>query len=238
MKRLLSILSFILITFAISCKNEQGKTPGSSKTLSVEDYDKMLSSNPDVQLIDVRSTTEYNGGHLKNARNIDINSRDFDEQVNSLKKKKPVMVYCLSGGRSSEAAGKLKDMGFDVYNLEGGLVKWKAAGKPLEAGSSALAGLSLEDFTKLVSKSNYVLVDFNAQWCGPCKKLSPILDEFADKKRDKLTLLKIDADANPDLLTEKKIEGIPYLELYKDGVMIWKHEGFIEESDLVKETQL
>lgn len=241
MKRIVSIVFFCFASVAfISCQDNGPKGPVINKSISVKEYDSMLQANPNAQIVDVRSTEEYNGGHLKNARNIDINSTGFREQVYSLNKKKPVMLYCLSGGRSSEAAKQLKEMGFaEVYNMEGGLVKWKADGKAVETGSaSKLSGMTKHEFDKEVNKSTYVLVDFNAQWCGPCKKLSPILDELAAKKADKLTLMKIDADQNPVLLDEKKIEGIPYLELYKNGQLVWKHEGFITEADLLKETQL
>lgn len=211
-----------------------------NKTIPVAEYEQKLNAGTDVQLIDVRSTEEYNGGHLKNARNIDVNGGDFDEQANTLKKDKPVLVYCLSGGRSADAASKLKDMGFkEVYNMQGGIMAWTSQGKPVEKGAApTTAGMTMASFTEQVKKSAYVLVDFNAKWCGPCKKMNPILDEVAELKKDKLSLLKIDADENATLLNEKKIEGIPYLELYKDGQLVWKHEGYIEKDQLLKETQL
>lgn len=223
-----------------SCQSTGNNGAGINKLIAVEEYDQKLKTTGDVQLVDVRTTEEYNAGHLKNARNINVNADDFKEQVGSLNKKKPVMVYCKSGGRSAKAAEQLKDMGFtEVYNMDGGIMKWQAAGKPVEAGSAPkVTGMTMADLKQQVSKGQYVLVDYNAKWCGPCKKLSPILDGIAEKKKDKMTLLKIDADENPVLLNEKKIEGIPYLELYKDGQLVWKHEGFIEEAQILSETQL
>lgn len=237
MKQLLFILSVTALLGVTSCK--ESNTNAINKTIPIAEYEQKL-TNADIQLIDVRSTEEFNGGHLKNARNIDVNAGDFDEQVNTLKKDKPVLVYCLSGGRSADAAAKLKDMGFkEVYNMQGGIVAWNAQGKPLEKGAAPRAtGMTIADLTEQVKKSTYVLVDFNATWCGPCKKMNPILDEIAESKKDKLSLLKIDADSNPELLNQKKIEGIPYLELYKDGQLVWKHEGYIEKDQLLKETQL
>ncbi len=228
------------VLLATSCKNEDSKGPAISKELTVQTFDSMLNARPEAQLVDVRTNNEYNGGHLKNARNIDINGTDFREQFSSLNKKKPVMLYCLGGGRGNAAAEELKDLGFkEIYNMQGGITSWRAAGKPVEEGSAAKnAGMTGEDLVKAVNKPNYVLVDFNAQWCGPCKKLSPILDELGEQKKNKLSILKIDADANPALLAEKKIEGIPYLELYKNGELVWKHEGFISAEDIIKETNL
>ncbi|MEO8759652.1 MAG: thioredoxin family protein, partial [Bacteroidia bacterium] len=94
------------------------------------------------------------------------------------------------------------------------------------------------DFNKAVTSDKYVLVDFNAKWCKPCKKMAPMLESIADKKKDKLILIKIDADENKELLKEKQIEAIPFFELYKDGKLVWKHQGEIDEATLLKETNL
>ena len=99
-------------------------------------------------------------------------------------------------------------------------------------------GLTMDAYSKMVSTGKNVLVDFSATWCGPCKRLSPILESIASQRKDKMTLIKLDADDNKDLVRQKGISGIPYLELYKDGKLVWKHEGFIEEDELLKQTNL
>src|ERR1039458_2968592 len=206
-----------------------------NQVLNVDDYEKKLVATPNAQLIDVRTPGEYAEGHLKNARNIDINAGDFEDQLKKLDKSRTVFVYCLSGGRSATAAQKMGEMGFaEVYNMDGGIMKWQSAGKPVEKGPSTPSntGLSMDDYTKLVSGDKYVLVDFSATWCQPCKRLAPILESIAEKKKDKIVLQKIDADDNKDLVKQKGISGIPYLELYKDGKLLWKHQGFIEEDEL------
>ena len=192
-------------------------------------------------MIDVRTPEEYAGGHLKNAININYNSGDFEEELGKLDKHKPVMVYCLSGGRSSRAANKMQDVGFaEVYNMDGGIMNWGNAGKPLDKGSATpkSGGITSEVFNKMVLRNKYVLVDYNAKWCEPCKKLMPILESVAAKRTDSLSLLKIDADDNKDLMKQKSISGIPYLELYKDGQLVWRHNGTIDEALFLKETQL
>lgn len=151
------------------------------------------------------------------------------------------MVYCLAGGRSGEAAEKMKEKGFtEVYNMKGGMMKWNAANKPVEKGTSAPAskGISLADFNKQITSDKYVLVDYNAKWCKPCKKMVPMLEGVADKRKDKVILVKIDADENKELLKEKGIDAIPVVELYKDGKLVWKHSGEIDEATLLKETKL
>ena len=124
--------------------------------------------------------------------------------------------------------------------MEGGIMQWRSAGKPTETGVGATfkPSLNLETFGKLTSSNKYVLVDFNATWCEPCKKMMPVLESLAEKKKDKLSLVKIDADDNKDLLIQKGIASIPYLELYKDGTLVWKHSGYIDEDALLKETKL
>jgi len=98
--------------------------------------------------------------------------------------------------------------------------------------------MSLADFNKQVTSDKYVLVDYNAKWCKPCKKMVPMLESVADKRRDKVILLKIDADENKELLKEKGIDAIPIVELYKEGKLVWKHSGEIDETTLLKETKL
>ena len=210
-------------------------------TISVDEFDKKLTAIKDVQLIDVRTPEEYLEGHLKNALNYNINGSDFENQLSKLDKNKPVMVYCLGGGRSAEAAEIMEKEGFtEVYNMQGGIMKWNAANKPTDTNpvSAEKKGMSLDDFITKVTSDKYVLVDYNAKWCKPCKRMIPMLEELAEKKKDKLLLVKIDADENKNLLKEKGIDAIPVVELYKDGKLVWKHSGEIDEATLLKETKL
>jgi rhodanese-related sulfurtransferase len=189
----------------------------------------------------VRTPEEYQEGHLKNALNYNINGSDFDNQLSNLDKTKPVMVYCLGGGRSAEAAEIMEKKGFvEVYNMQGGIMKWNAANKPTDKNpaSPAKKGMSLVDFNTQITSDKYVLVDYNAKWCKPCKKIIPMLEGLVEKKKDKLILIKIDADENKNLLKEKGVDAIPVIELYKDGKLIWKHNGEIDEATLLNETQL
>lgn len=227
-----------------SCQN-QANSKTSDKTInttiSVDDFEKKLAETKNVQLVDVRTPEEYQEGHLKNSLNYNINGDDFDNQLSKLDKTKPVMVYCLAGGRSAEAAKIMGEKGFtEVYNMQGGFMKWNAANKPLDnvAVSAASKGLTMDDFNKMLKTEKFVLVDYNAKWCKPCKKMAPMLDALADKKKDKLVFIKIDADENKVLLKDKKIESIPVLELYKDGKLVWKHDGEIDEATLLNETKL
>ena len=245
MKKIIFASLLIVAVSMGSCQNPP-KSGTSNKvineTISVDEFDKKLSEKKDAQLVDVRTQEEYQEGHLKDALNYNINGSDFDSQLSKLDKSKPVMVYCLGGGRSAEAASIMQEKGFiEVYNMQGGIMKWNAANKPTDknpATSLSNKGMSMDDFNKKITSDKYVLVDYNAKWCKPCKKMVPMLEGIVDKKKDKVILVKIDADENKGLLKEKGIEAIPMVELYKSGKLIWKHEGEIDETTLLSETKL
>lgn len=235
--KLNAVTMILLFTLALaSCQN----TPGKGGKVSVDEFENLLTSTKNAQLIDVRTGDEFESGHLKNATNININAGDFDQKVNAFDKSKPVFVYCLSGGRSSSAAGFMRKNGFKIVYEMPGIMAWRSAGKELVTGNTAPAktGMTMDEYNKLVTNEKFVLVDFSAVWCQPCKRLSPILDKISAERKDKVILLKMDADENPDLLKQKGIDGIPYLELYKNGKLIWKHQGFIDEQTLLSETKL
>ncbi len=95
------------------------------KVLITEEYKAQITNNK-VQLIDVRTPREYKISHIKGAKNIDFYSGQFALEFNKLNKNKPVYVYCRSGSRSRHASNKLLKMGFtEIYDLKGGIVRWK-----------------------------------------------------------------------------------------------------------------
>ncbi|MDR0781341.1 MAG: thioredoxin TrxA [Pseudomonadales bacterium] len=77
-----------------------------------------------------------------------------------------------------------------------------------------------------------VLVDFWAQWCGPCKMIAPILDELAEEYAGKLKICKLDVDANPATAPQYNIKGIPTLILFKNGEVAGKKVGAVSKSQL------
>ena len=241
MKKIFFIVSLVSLVGMVSCRNTAGSGKMINQTISVDQFDKKLASTANAQLIDVRTPGEYAEGHLKNAVNINCSDADFETQLAKLDKNKPVLVYCLSGGRSSSAADKMKEMGFsEVYNMDGGIMKWGNAGKPInkDITTAKPKGITQDEFNKMISGNKYVLVDYNAKWCEPCKRMLPVLESLAEKKKDKMSLLKIDADDNKDLLKQNGISAIPSLELYQDGKLVWKHDGFIDGNELLIETKL
>lgn len=86
-----------------------------------------------AQLLDVRTASEFSGGHLANARNLDWTNGQLEAAVQELDKSKPVLLYCASGRRSAAAGEYLREQGFtDVVDLSGGISAWSDAGMPVE----------------------------------------------------------------------------------------------------------
>ena len=101
--------------------------------LTVDEFEQMLLEDDTLQLVDVRTAEEYADGHLPGAINIDWRGGDFMEKATTLLgKDRTVMVYCRSGKRSAAAAARLDGAGFKTYNMLGGILAWKEAGKPVE----------------------------------------------------------------------------------------------------------
>jgi thioredoxin len=226
------IFRSVLLFLAVSSCNISGQK---YQTLSVADFDKKIHEG-NVQIVDVRTPEEYAEKHLKDAVNINFNGDDFVDMVVKLDKTKPVLVYCLSGGRSAKAAALISKKGYpQVYNLDGGILAWTAAGEPVEtAAGVSTKGLDMDGYLAQVKSDKLVLVDFNAVWCGPCKILKPTLDKVAEKDKDKLILLPLDVDQNPKLSDAMHIQGIPLLILYKGGKEVWRNLGLADQKDIEK----
>ena len=103
-----------------------------------------------------------------------------------------------------------------------------------QASPVASAGLTEATFAKKIKGKPMVIIDYNATWCGPCKQLSPILKEWVKAQNGKVELIEIDVDENQELAKSKKIEAIPYLEMYKNGVKTWSSVGLIGKEELDK----
>jgi thioredoxin 1 len=88
-------------------------------------------------------------------------------------------------------------------------------------------------FTDLIGSERPVLVDFYADWCGPCKMMSPVLKQAKDAIGDRASIVKIDVDRNPAIAEKYQISGVPTLILFKKGEVKWRQSGVVPASDLV-----
>ncbi|GGZ63562.1 thioredoxin [Mesonia mobilis] len=88
-------------------------------------------------------------------------------------------------------------------------------------------------FQDIITQDVPVLVDFYADWCGPCKMLAPILQQVKAELGDDLKIVKIDVDKNQSLAAKYQVRGVPTMILFKQGNQVWRESGVLQAQDLV-----
>ena len=174
-----------------------------------------LSEDPGVVLLDVRSAAEYTEGHIEGAILIDQGQSDFMEKVKAtIPANKKIAVYCRSGRRSANAAGRLADIGYKCINLKGGIIAWKEAGMPVTTENYEVdvfktkSGKTIK-FHALVHASIRIQYDGKEIEIDPVTKLgNKVIDYTAMPKADYLFVTHehgdhFDKEAIKVLLTEK-----------------------------------
>lgn len=229
----IKFISLLLLSILfISCN---GQTSSAVNTIDAKSFAEKLKTNENPQLLDVRTPEEYSVDHIDNAKNVNWNGDDFVAKVNSYDKSKPIFVYCKVGGRSAQAANKLAELGFkEIYNLNGGIMKWNSENNANAIPSNKIIGICDQEYSELIKSSNRVMIDFNAKWCGPCKKMNPYILKFQTEMKDEIKIVQLDADDNKTIVELLKLDALPTIIIYEKGKEVWRNVGYISEEDLKK----
>jgi len=190
-------------------------------------------NNDTVQILDVRTPGEYNSGYIKNAMLADWNApEEFDRRTQFLNKNRPIYIYCLSGGRSGAAAKKLRTEGYTVYELNGGIIKWKSGKFPLTGTQSDKSQQSLASFLAKTEKGT-VLVDFGASWCPPCRAMEPVIEKVRNKKGSALVFVQVDGGKDQEIMNKFQVSQLPVFIIFKEGKQVWRKDGIASEEELL-----
>lgn len=90
----------------------------------------------------------------------------------------------------------------------------------------------MEKFEDLIKSEKPVLVDFFAEWCGPCKAMMPVLEQLKSEVGDNARIVKIDVDKHPELAQQFRIQTVPTFIIFKNSQNLWRHSGMISRAEL------
>ena len=94
--------------------------------------------------------------------------------------------------------------------------------------------LHMTPFSELIQSDTPVLVDFHADWCGPCRTMAPVISEVAKAVQGKGRVIKIDIDKNPEAARNYNVQAVPTFMIFKNGSVIWRHSGTIDKGSLLR----
>jgi rhodanese-related sulfurtransferase len=217
------VLAFCIVT--ISCNAQTSEINASEFELKLKDSK--------VQVLDVRTPGEYQSAHIKNALQADwLDQKQFQERTQHLNKSAPILLYCASGVRSRQAMRWLAQKGFtNMANLKGGLTAWKLEGKSVVA-KAAQPEMTIADYQSGTKMANVVLVDIGAEWCPPCKKMEPVLQELEKKLPNAFKLFKVDGGNDLAVMKSVQFVALPTFIIYKNGKETWRKQGIVSYEDL------
>ena len=224
-----SISLLVTLLIVSSCVLNSEVNAQEVKEVGVTEF-KILLESGDGILLDVRTPDEISGGYIENSTHINYYESKFDHKLSLIPKDKTIYVYCLSGGRSLKAAKILLELGqAEVYSLKGGIRSWKSHKYPLELGVTASAPaiklMSMDKLQSILNTDSLVLIDFHTEWCVPCKKMAPVIEEIEKENAKIVRVVKLDLDAHEGISNEFNITAVPTYLIFKNGVEVWRASG-------------
>jgi len=116
---------------------------------------------------------------------------------------------------------------------------WELKNLPVVADPNAKPDtdnkMDFVEYTKLIDSGKPVFIDFYSPWCGPCRKMIPMMDSLKVECHEKINIVKVNADASKSLIKELKLIGVPYLVLYENGKLIYSKNGIVTREELTNE---
>jgi rhodanese-related sulfurtransferase len=224
MKSMIRFLAPILLVSSCTLAAETGSVP------AAEFARKM--AEPKVQLLDVRTASEFDRGRLKDSLQANwLDQKEFADRTQHLDKSVPILVYCASGGRSAQAMEWLKTQGFEqVTNLKGGLADWKMAGLSVVSAVAATE-MTVADFNAAI-QTGTVLVDVGAAWCPPCRKMEPVVKSLQQEPAAAFKLVKVDGGKDIAVMKQLRSAVLPTFVVFKNGKETWRKQGIVSRADL------
>jgi thioredoxin 1 len=92
----------------------------------------------------------------------------------------------------------------------------------------------MSKFSEIINSEKPTLVDFSAEWCGPCKMMAPVLQDLAGKMGELIRILKVDIDRNPEAARFYNVKSVPTLVLFKNGTIKWRQSGVVSSNQLIE----
>ncbi|WP_433832318.1 thioredoxin domain-containing protein [Flavobacterium anhuiense] len=194
-------------------------------SLSLDSFYSKIKTQKNPQIVDARTPEEFALNHIEGAVNFNLQSVNYAQSVNKLDKSKPVFIYSIGAGRSVALEKELLKNGFsEAYSLEGGIANWIGNGKPFY--SNLKSKLSLAEFNTIIADNKTVLVDIGSKYCGPCKKVKPVLESIRSEYGSHLKIVEIELEDSPQVIADlKTVKVFPTLILYQNGKIVFKKEG-------------
>lgn len=228
-KKIITVLAIFAFSYATAQKSQYHQ-------LNPIEFDSIIKSGKGM-LLDVRTQGEFDNEHIKNSGQLNYYAFDFKKKLLLLPKDEPVYLYCTTGYRSEKAAKILTKNGFThVYNLEHGIMEWNLLDLPVVEGEKTdkkqADKISIDLFAKTISSDTLVLIDFYAPWCGPCRKMMPLIDSLKTQYHPRMKVFKVNVDASKKLVKQQKIIGVPLFRMYRNNELLFEQDGMLTRKEL------